>query len=409
MEDLVHSSNYWPRIFPYNGDVAPSQIDRVQNITPDVTLNRKKVEEVGSEGVIGYIKAIPTIAYKLTAKESGNFGFWRKITNQADSVNTISLSDFKTSAFDTAGYIEDDGGVVVGTTHYPMLRTAGFSLTIGDPKAEIEKSFDLVGETAHIWLNDNKYLVYNRHEATSNSDGDIDLSSKPPVADPDNGNYIIRVLRVRGVNTTKLVYGVDYTYSNTTKILTIVSIQTADVIKSYYTSSVAPDEIFTTNIIDPVSTLADSVSIYLYVPATGKPDSSDYVSMLQNISMNVTFDRNDVNALGSRIVQKRGVKDSTVNFTLGKTLERYTIEQVLRGVASSYGKIDVEKFTSQAAIIIKIYEDYTKTTFKYGFRSIGLSSETVKGGPGINAYIENTHTLVGENLTITTSEVELGI
>lgn len=411
---MIHSSDYKPRIFPYNGDVAPAEIDRAQAIDPTVSLNRDKIEEIGRDGVVGYVKRTPTIGYRLTQLEYGSFEFWRKLTNKADSVDEITLASFKTPTFDICAYLTDDDGTFVGTIWYPNLRTSGFSLSIGDPDAIMERSFDLVGESAVTWQGNNKYVIYATHTAGSGSDNEIDLSAREPVLDPDtpagdNSDYFIRVLRVRGSSTSELSYTTDYTYNPTTKILTVVSIQTADVIKVYYTSSTAPATLFTNNDSDESAITADSVDIYLYIPGSGKPSSSDYLYRIQSASLEVTFDREDLKEVGNKNVVQRGVNDNTVTVTLGRILEDHTVEEVLRGEVASYGKLDVEQFTDASALIIKVYSDNTKSTFLYGMKAVGLSPTDLGAGAAINAYVNRGTTLQGENLTITTSEVTLGI
>jgi len=125
---MIHSSYYQPRIFPLYGDVAPAEIDRAQAIDPTTTLNRDKVEEIGRDGVVGYVKRSPTVAYRLTQLEYGSMEFWRKITNKGDAITTITLADFKTPAFDICAYLTDDDGTFKGTIWYPKLRTSGFSI-----------------------------------------------------------------------------------------------------------------------------------------------------------------------------------------------------------------------------------------------------------------------------------------
>ena len=101
---MIHSSYYRPRIFPHDGDVADAEIDRAQAIDPTVTLNREKVEEIGRDGVVGYIRRTPTIAYRLTQLEYGAMEFWRKLANKGDAVDTLDLNDFKTPTFDICAY-----------------------------------------------------------------------------------------------------------------------------------------------------------------------------------------------------------------------------------------------------------------------------------------------------------------
>ncbi|KKK63624.1 hypothetical protein LCGC14_2992400, partial [marine sediment metagenome] len=212
----------------------------------------------------------------------------------------------------------------------------------------IERGIDFVGEKARILQGDNKYLIYKKHTAGSGSDDDIDLTAKAPTEDPDTTDkYMFRVLRFRGTTTTELVETTDWTYTDGTKILHIVSILTDDIIKVYYTSSTAPDVQFTPNTTDPVAILADSVDIYVYIPGSGKPSSSDYMYRVQSATIDVSFDREDVKEVGNREVVSRGIRDKTVSVTLGRLLEEFTMEEVLRGVAPGYGIIDVEEFSDQ--------------------------------------------------------------
>jgi hypothetical protein len=319
------------------------------------------------------------------------------------------LDDFKTPYFDICAYLTDDNGTFRGTIWYPSLRTSGFSLTIGDPQAIIERSFDFVGESAVIWQGDNKYLIYHRHEVESGSDNVIDLSGKAPAEDPDNsGVYMLRVVRVRGTASTELE-STDYSYSDGSKELTITSVQTDDIIKVYYTSATAPDTQFTENDADPAGLVGDSVSIYLYIPASGKPSSSDYIYRLQSVTLDVRFDREDLREIGNKDIVQRGVRTSTVTVTLGRILEQFTVEEVLRGVASGYGKIDVEELSDQVALIIKVFDDNTKNTFKYGLKATGLTATEIRGGAGVDEYVRKEGSLEGEELIITADTSKLGI
>jgi hypothetical protein len=416
---LIHASDYDPIVFPYNGDVAPGQIDRAQSIEPSTSLNRDEVNEIGrneDNGLVGYVKGSPTVSYAMTQYEYGSIDFYRKITNQADSVTTIDLTDFRTPAFDIGAYLTDVDGTALGTLLYPALRTAGFSLTIGDPEAIIERSFDFIGESAKIFQGANKYYVYEKHEASSGSDDAIDLSTRAPVADPDidvgatdEEKYIYRVLRVSSGVTTLLVATTDYTYDDGTKVLTINSITTGDVIKVYYTSSSAPSTLWTANDVDPVALRADSVDIFLYVPASGKPSSSDKIYRLQNVSIDVTFDRSDLKEIGNTEVVLRSINDITVSVTLGRFLDQFTVEEVLRGESAGYGVIDVEQFTDNASLIVKFYSDSTKGTFKYGIRCDGLSPTDVNNSIAVQEHTDQENVVEGKAMLITTETGELGI
>jgi hypothetical protein len=415
---MINASEYKPRIVPILGDVDSAEIDRAQAIDPTVALNREKVEEIGREDVVGYLKKSPTIGYRLTQLEYGSIEFWEKLTNSEArggvGEDPITLEDFKTPYFDINAYLTDDDGTYRGTYMYPGLRVAGFGLTIGDPQARIERSFDLVGESAIIWQNLNQYVIYGKHTCGSGGDNVIDLSvsgTPAPAVDPDNaGVFMFRVVRVRGAVSTVLVNVTDYQYENVGKTLTITTVNSGDVIKYCYTSADAPvDATFTPNDADPSALLGDCASIYLYIPATGKPSASDYVYRLQSINFDVKFDREDLREIGNKDVVQRGIKNSTVTANLGRIVEQFTIEEILRGEVAGYGKIDVEKLTDEVALIVKVFTDNTKTTFAYGFKMEGMSPTDLKGGATVSEYIKADTTLTGENMIITKDVTELGI
>jgi len=416
MADLIHASYYQPRIFPIKGDVEPSEIDRAQSIDPTVSLNRVKVDEIGRVKPVGYIKKSPSVGYRLTQYENGSLEFFQKLVNSTvlgnDGETEITLSDFRTSYFDICAYLTDNDNTFVGTVHYPSLRTSGFSFTIGDPQAIIERSFDFVGENANIWKDNNKYFIYKKHTCGSGDDDEIDLSAKVPTEDPDEaGVYMFRVVRVRSGVSTELVRAIDYNYSDGTKVLTITSVLTDDVIKVYYTSVTAPDVLFTNNDSDVSGILGDSVSIYLYVPGSGKPSSSDYIYRLQSVTIDVSFDREDTGELGNKAVVARGITNSTVTVTMGKKMGQWTLEEALRGVDTGFGKIDVSKLSDRVSLIVKVFEDNTKdpSVFKYGFKATGLSPMELRGGPTVNANVDNENTLEGEDLIISADLSVLGI
>jgi hypothetical protein len=412
---MIHSSKYQPRIYPVNGDGAPAEIDRAQSIDPTTTLNRDKVEEIGRTDVVGYVKRSPTVTYRLTQFEYGSMEFWRKITNKSDSINTITLEDFKTPICDIAAFLTDDDGSFRGTLVYPNLRTSGFSLNISDPDAIIERTFDLVGEEHIIWQGNNKYYIFHEHDAGSGVDDTVDLSTRIPVIDPDvpSGKtnaekYIFRVIRIRGGQSTQLDLSTDVTYNPGIQELTILDVQANDKFKIWYTSSAAPSTLFTPNDVDADALVADSASIFLYIPASGNPSQSDYVYRLQSVTLDVTFDREDLKEIGNKKVVQRGVNNNTVNVTLGRILEQFTIEEILRGEAAGYGKLDVEKLTDKASLIVKIFEDNTKTNLKYGFKADNLSPTDLSNRAGINAYVNSENTMQGESLTISSDNAQLG-
>jgi len=414
---MIHSSKYQPRVFPITGTNDDAEIDRAQSIDPTISLNREKVEEIGRDGIVGYLAKSPTTGYRLTQYEYGNIEFYQKIVNNEAKGDTgedaIDLNDFKTAYFDICAFLTDDDGTFKGTILYPSLRTSGFSISIGDPQAIIERSFDFVGENAKQLRGDNAYWIYvkeevNTGELTTGNDFIVDLSTREPAEDPNTADkYMQRIIRVRSGSSSELTSDA-YSYNATAQELTIADALVGDVYKIWYTSATVPATTFALNNSDPAGIIADSAEIYLYVPASAEQaGSDDYVYRLQSITLDVSFDREDLREIGNSEVVQRGVRDKTVTVTLGRILEELTVEEILSGQGSSHGIIDFSKLSDSVALLVKIYEDNTKTTFKYGFYASGLSATEIRAGVSTNEHVRRDNTLEGESLKISADITKL--
>ena len=410
---MIKYVRYRPRIFPISGTAVPAEMDRVQSIDPTATLNREEAKEVGSSNS-GYVKNTSEVSYSLEQNEHGSIELFQKLVGSDVLGNlgatVIDLDDFATAYFDTCAYLTDDSGTFLGTLQYPGLRVNGFSYNIGGPKDIITRSFDLIGEKYNIWENNNKYYIYASHTASGIGDTDIDLSAQAPAVDPDNaGVYMFRVVRVRSGVTTELTRTTDYIYTNATTTLAIASIATDDLIKVFYTSATAPDTQFTANTSDPYGLRGNSASIYLYIPGSGKPTATDYIYRLQSVGVDVSFDRADNFEVGNDEVVQRGINDNTVSVELGRFVEALTVEEVLRGVSSTYGRLDIDEFSNDITLIVKQYDSASKSSFAWGFKCTGLTPTDVSHPISVDEYANGSVTLEGSNMDITKDETELGI
>lgn len=412
---MIHASKFQPLIYPVNGFGEPSNIDRAQGIDPTTTTNFERIKEIGRIETVGYVRKIPSIAYRLTQIEYGSFEFWRKITNKANTVNTLTLEDFKITSFDIAAFLTDDDGSFRGTLVYPNLRTSGFALNIANPEATCQRTFNFVGEEAVTWKDTNPYYIYVTKVSGSGADDLIDLSAHTPVIDPDVDvsktdaeKYIYRVIRITagGIATTLLPV-TDYTYNTGTKKITVISVTSGDTFKVWHTAATS-SQVFTPNDVDAAGINATSTSIFLYVPGSGKPTDSDYLYRIQSVSVDVSFTRADLKEVGNRKVVQRGIDQNKVTVKLGRILEKFTIDEVLRGVAVGYGKIDVQNLGTNISLIVKIFTDDQKTDLLYGFKADKLAPADVSQGAAVNAYIKSDATLDGEDLIISTDNTQLG-
>jgi len=399
---MIHTSYWRPRVYPYNGDIAPAQIDRLQDLSASVTLNREKIREIGRDGTVSWRKRIPATRLSLRQFEYGDIEFWQKLANVAPSATSVVLNDFKTSMIDICGYCTDDDTTFAGTVWYPKLRTSGWGISIGDPQATIERSFELVGEDENVLQGNNQYFMYKRYVASGTGTQAFTVVPNPTI-DPDGSGasaYFFRVLRVRAGVTTELVYTTNYTYVPATYVLSVANCDTNDVIKVYYSSDdyLSGATTFTNNDTDAGGLTADSASIYLYVAA------DNYVYRLQSVAVDVSFDRTDNYEIGDDEVIARGVREKTVRVTLGRILESYTIEEVLRGKVANYGKINTRKYGDTNTLRIKLYGNSDKTSFNIGYKFAGLSPVSFDNGVPLNDYGTRNAVLEGEDATISNVE-----
>ena len=397
---MIHSSSYKPRIIPVYGDVGSAEIDRLQELTATTTLNRTKIEEIGRQGIVDWRKSSPAVSVALRQLEYGNLEFYRKLANVGDSVTSIQLTDFRTSSVDIAGYKTDDSGTFLGTVYYPNLRISGMGLSIGDPQALIERSFSLVGEDENILLYGNKYLIHKRETISAGLNQAVTLTDPAPIANPDDsGAWLFKVVRCRAGVSTLLIHGTDWSYDGAGSLTINGTSNTGDVILVWYSAGVdiTGNNPFVLNDADVAGITAECCSIYL--------QTSQYVYRLQSVGVDTTFDRNDVREIGSKDVVMRGIRDYTNRITLGRILEQYTIEEILRGkTGQNYGIIDVRNFTSNMNLVIKIYKDNTKKDFKLGWKFLNLAATGVDAGAPLNDYVTRGVTLECQDAFVSSVE-----
>lgn len=404
---LIHSSKYKPTLFPGRGNIDPANIHRAQGIDPSTSLEREEVKEIGRVGNVGFIRRTPTTTYSLTQFEYGNMEIYNQISGR--NQDELTLRDFAGAHFDISAYLTDDDDNFRGTLWYPGLAVESFGISIGEPQGIIERTFDFTGETAIIWQNNNKYVIVDKFVLES-GETSVELS-KNATQDPDTENYLIKVTKydVSAGTTTTLRLDEDYEFSAPKTITLLTDVETDDVIRAYYTSSEAPAaDLFIPNDTDKPALLGDCADIFLFIPGTGKPSADDKVYRLQSASVEASLDREDYREIGNHEIVTRGVTDETVSVSLEGILSDHRIEEVLRGEGEDYGKLNVHEFTDRASLIVKIYDDYTKETFKYGFKATGLSPTDVGGGADVDAYVGKETTLEGSSLTITSNESKLG-
>ncbi len=443
---MIHASFYQPNIFPI-GLGTPSSISRVQSIDPTANTNFQRVKEIGRLYTVGYVRRIPSVTYRMKQFEYGSFNFWQQITNKSSDVTTITLEDFKTTSFDIVAFLTDDDYQYRGVYLYPYMRTSGFSLNIGNPDAVVERSFDFVGEKAVVFeapygvSEANPYYTEVDFTAGSSIDDTINLSAYTPLIDPDVPNtfpaaekYLYRVALTRmltaynpdtnSVITTPVTTILnpefqalnpanqtpDYTYDSGTQLVTLqYGVEAGDVVKVWFISATRPAEgTFVQDNIDLPGVNATSMDIFLFVPGSGQPNAGDYLYRIQSCAIDVTFERADLKEIGNHNVVQLGINLNKVNIKIGRILEKFTIDEVLRGVVPGYGKLDIENYGYNMSLIVKVYSDDTKTDFLYGMYAAQLAPMDIGQGVPVNNYVKDNCTLDGEFLLISSDNTQLG-
>lgn len=408
MSTVVHTSRFCPKVFPYKGTAVPTEIDRAQELGSTPDLSRDKVNELGTVGVVGYIKNIPSVPITLRQYEYGSMEFFNQLANQSLASTSVEMTDFKTSQINIACYVTDEDDTFKFTRWFPNQRLSSFTLNMSAPDALIERTFNFVGEDRVDYQGTNKYLIYLTDTMSGGDNETIVIGSgafddyPTPIVDPNVSNsYFDRITRERSGTVTELTLTTDYTYNSGTKTITILDTEAGDVIKVYYTagSYITDATPFVSNTSDLAGIRGDCVSIFV--------GAGNYLYRLQNASVEVTFDRNDVRELGNDEVVARGVNTITTRVTLGRIVETQTLPEVLAGQGADYGKIDVREFATDIVFYVYIYSDSNKEKFLMGMKLKDLASTGLDDSAPVESHLTEGNTLEGEEAIIADNVAEL--
>lgn len=396
---MIHSKYFRPRIFPWNSERSPEQIDRSQNIGGDLSLNREKTHEIGRDGLLGYRKQTPSFSYSMTQYEYGSMDFWRSLANienpESGDDTYIELTDLRTKKSDIAAFLTDDDDTFRGTVLFPKLRVNGFSLNIGDPDAIIERSFDLVGERYELF--ESKYFAYNTD--TVESGETIKTITLSPVAiEYASGTYVYRVLRIRSGVVTELLEDSSSPYADNTwrysaGDVIIQTCETGDVIKIYYAADTAYTTVWTDNDVDSDLLLAEYAEIRM------KVGSDSRIYRLQSVGLDGSFDRADYKEVGNSEIVQTGATSKAVTIALNRFAEDMSLEQILAG-DGTYPYIDPREFAENIQLQVLIYGEKEHTNFKIGYYINNISPVSIGTTQDVEAYNERTCTLESDNLKI---------
>ena len=410
---MLHSKMVKPRYFPWNSARVPAQINRLQEITGDLALNRDKEYEIGREEILDYRKKTPSFTGKLRQFENGDMSFFYDLANKATpgsgEDHFIELDDLKATYGDIAAYLTDDSTTFTGSILFPKLRIAGMTLNIADPDAILERNFSVVGESYKI-LPENYYAYATKTVGGLGSGITADTihfgatGEAPVPVLYAASKYIMRVLRVRASVVTEYTVGVSpaadtYAYVDGTKILTVQSVQIGDIIKVYYEAATAYATLWTDDT-ETTILLAEYAEIYIKFTAANR------IYRLQTVGIDCSFERTDYKEIGNNQVVQTGVKSSSVKISLDRYTEGFSLEDILAS-DTTYPYVDPEEMADDIQIQVKIFADKAHTTFKIGYLMDEVSPTALGTAQGVQEYLKNTYSLETDNLRISDTESEI--
>ena len=404
---MIHAKMVKPRWFPWNSKRVPEQINRLQDIAGDLTLNRDKIYEIGRVDLLGYRQKTPSLSGKFTQFENGAMATWyslANIVNPSVPPNSVHLDDLVTTMTDFSAYETDDNNIFTGSIWFPKLRLAGFTLNIGDPDAILERNFNMVSEGSYI-LPD-RYFAYQ--SVLVSGPGVETLLLAPAATEYALGKYIFRVLRVRAGVVSELLndqnIGLEaadtYRYNPLAGTVLVQTCLLGDFIKVYYESATAYDTTWTDNNTEEKILLAEYCEVYM------KVGTSTRLHKLQSLGIDVSFERTDYKEIGSNEIVQTGVKNKTVKISLSRFTEGFSLEEILAG-DTTYKFIDPSNFSEDIQIMVKIFGEKEHTNFKIGYLMNKISPTAIGMSQAVQDYNKSTTALECDNLLISDLESEI--
>jgi hypothetical protein len=410
--EIRHASATKPRIYPWNGDTQPMDIDRVQAFSGGVTQPSENVYEMGRlEKVCTDLKILEEKC-TLTELEYGEIDFYLALANQATLPSGgLQLSDFDGSLMDIISVGKDKfAGTMEQTLWLPKLSVNSITLNIANADARIERSFDLGGDFFKILKNSNKIYMQKIYTVPSGyvaAPYAIVISDPAPVLDPNVATkYIQRVLRIRAGVTTELNVTTDYTWTNGTTTLSVLLATTGDIIKVVYTASSfgTGGDYTSLNDADLCYITADSVKVTLQSGVGTEVE----LDRLTSLNVAATLNRISEGVIGLEEKVLKNVESYDVKVALNGRVKDAKIEEVLMGQAgNSWGIIDPNEFKTDVILRVYVYEDATKSTFKIGYKVTGLSFSDTTEDANANAFWTEGINLSSDNLLISAVEVDI--
>ena len=412
-QSIRHASATKPRIYPWDASVSADDFDRVQSFGMGNTQPFEFLYELGRLDKMDVNLDIPETSLSVPQLEHDSIASYLVLANKsALPAGGLQLSDYSSAFVDIISVGKEAFGEAVEQTLWlPKLTVDSITIGIADAEARIERSFEFSGDDYRIVRYGNKYVI---HDVTTVPSGysassyEITLNDPEPAANPNlSGTYLYRVTRKRGSTITELTRGTDYTYTNATNVLDILSATSDDIIEASYTAAAwsAAGDPTSVNDTDSYKINADSVTVTLESADQAVEVELDKLTALNIVA---TLNRIDEAVIGKKAKELKEVQDYSVNITLDGRVKDATLEEVLMGKAGlNWPVVDVDNFATDLVMRMKVYSDETKTTFLHGYKVTGLFYSDTARDANANEFWAKGVTLQSDNLKISDVLVDI--
>lgn len=408
-DQILHGRAISPYIIPNKGGSA-DDFHGLTNVGADPSVASEKVYVIGKSTACGTDKETPVVTVPLPMLERGEIASYLTLANlAAEPAGGLDLLDFSSSLVDVVYYIKDAfDGNLVSSMWMPKCAINSLAINFDDPKGRITRDIEVGSDDRRIFLGGNKYLIRVEDTAASGVSGNyvIEISDPAPVVDPNNvGVYVLRIDRTRGSTTTSLTITTDYTYDNSPKEITVVAAIAGDVYNVYYSAASFGSAG------DPTTVDSDSICFLKAENITVLIDdgsTEQEMDRLSSLSISVTFNRIDENVLGNDERILREISDTPVTVSFSGRLKNYYDEKAWMVELGNTDVISsVKLFSDDVKITVKIFNNADKDTFLIGYQIDNLSYTDGSFSTAANEFGTMDVTAEGDNLVITTTELDL--
>lgn len=397
---IRHASAVKPISIPVMNSVAPADWDRVQTFSPATNQPSEKLYELGYEDKIATYKDTLETTLSITQFEYGTIDAFLQLANlSAEPGSGLELTDFSSAKTDFYLPGKDEyAGTVEQTLWLQKMVLDSFTLDM-NAEERIQRTFELSGDFCKIARYTNKYLIFKTDTVPSgeSSDYEIDLSDPAPVINPNGTDYILQLYRIRSGVATEMTSG--WSYSNSTKVLTISTVTVGDQYRIWYTAGSygSAGDPTSFNSTDDYYIKADNVTVTLDDGTNPEIE----LTKLTSLSVQATLNRIEEGVIGDNEKILREVESYDVSISLGGYVKEFPIQEALMTQAGqSWALIDYSLFSS-VTVTIKIYQEATKSTFLIGYKITGCDFSDDSANYEANTYADAPVTLNSDNLLIT--------